>query len=234
MAGLGTRFSVQGYKIAKPFIEFNGRMMIEHVLAGLVYDKARYILIIRQSFETEYATQLTRIAQTFPVSFITIERVTAGAACTALAAHTKINNQEPVLFADSDTIFDVTLISDMVTDAQARRLDGSLLTFESQDSCYSYAQINEEGEVLATLEKEVISTHAIAGAYYFAQGKDFVDAAIKMLIYADSVKGEYYLSNVFNYIVSAKKKVGIFEVPSSKIHCVGTPQQLEAYLHEYV
>lgn len=34
MAGAGSRFAVAGYEVPKPFIEFNGKMMIEHVLAS--------------------------------------------------------------------------------------------------------------------------------------------------------------------------------------------------------
>ena len=32
MAGAGSRFSIAGYNVPKPFIEFDNKMMIEHVL----------------------------------------------------------------------------------------------------------------------------------------------------------------------------------------------------------
>ena len=46
MAGEGSRFYQQGFKRPKPFIEFDGGMMIEHVLNGVVLKDAKYIVIL--------------------------------------------------------------------------------------------------------------------------------------------------------------------------------------------
>ena len=230
MAGLGSRFLSEGYQIPKPFIDISGKMMIEHVLEGLHIPHTTYILIIRQSFYKDYAPFLQHLQSAFPVTFVSVENVTQGAACTALAAHEYINNDEPVLFADSDNLFTPTCIESFITDAALRKLDGSLLTFKTTRPCYSYAAVNTQGYVTATKEKSPISTHAICGAYYFKHGADFVKYAIEMLIYGDKIKNEYYMSNVYNYAIKHQQKIGIYEISATDWNCVGTPEQLTAYL----
>ena len=159
-----------------------------------------------------------------------MEKLTQGACCTALAAFEIINNNLPVIFADSDNIFTREAFAGFAEDCLARRLDGSLLTFASDESCFSYAETDAEGVVVRTREKEAISRHAIAGAYMFARGADFVRAAINMMIYGDKAKNEYYMSNVYNHAVRLGLKTGVYDIAADAFACVGTPRQLREYL----
>ncbi|MBH10697.1 MAG: lipopolysaccharide biosynthesis protein [Candidatus Marinimicrobia bacterium] len=230
MAGKGSRFQRSEYNIPKPFIEFSGQMMIEHVLQGLAVPKAKYLLIIQKEFEVNQTQELKSIQDHFSVSYIVVDRVTQGAACTALAAHRKINFQQPVLFADSDNIFDARDIQAFVEDALVRQLDASLLTVPSDRSDFSYARLDERGLVCETREKQVISPHAIAGAYFFSRGSDFVDAAIDMIIYGEQQKKEYFMSHTFNILIAKNLLVGVYDIPIERFNCVGTPELLRNYL----
>lgn len=231
MAGAGSRFQIAGYDLPKPFIEINGKMMIEKVLEGLKYPDANYTLIIQEKFQEENKNELKKLKQNFPpVSFITVEKLTQGASCTALAAHPVINNDMPVVFADSDNIFKAGILKDFIDDALKRNLDGSLLSFQTEEHCFSFVDLDKRGFAIRTREKEPISTHAIAGVYYFKKGSDFVKNAIDMMIYNDRAKGEFYMSNIYNYLIKNKGKVGIYTIKDSDWDCVGTPEQLKKYL----
>lgn len=231
MAGAGSRFQIAGYDLPKPFIDINGKMMIENVLEGLKYPDASYTLIIQEEFNEKNKTELKNLKQNFPaISFITVEKLTQGASCTALAAHSVINNDTPVLFADSDNIFKPEILKSFIDDAIKRDLDGSLLSFETKEACFSFIEINKEGFGIKTREKEAISSHAIAGVYYFKKGSDFVKNAIDMMIYNDRSKGEFYMSNVYNYLIKNGGKIGIYTIQDSDWDCVGTPEQLNKYL----
>ena len=232
MAGQGSRFSKKGYSKPKPFIEFNGKMMVEHVLDGLERDQANYILIIKKEFEQNEKKCLEQIKKSFSVSLLSVEGVTLGPACTALRAHSLINNNIPVLFSDSDTILRKEDVEAFIEDAMARDLDGSLLTFDSQENYYSYVQIDSKGLALKVREKEPISTHAIAGAYYVKSGQSFVNETIQMLISKERKKDEFYMSDVFDALIDKGKKVGIHEIEKNRVHCVGTPEQLHHYLSD--
>lgn len=229
MAGKGARFQKEGYDVAKPFIEFNGKMMIEHVLDAMPLKGNILTLIIHQTFATRYKHQLHQLVVNYNAQFVSVEKVTAGAACTALAARTSIDKKMPVIFADSDNIFSNGVVLKFLDHAKQRKLDAALLTFPSDRDCYSYVEVDAHAQAVKLKEKEVISSHAIAGLYYFSRYMDFEDACIEMLIYNDKVKNEYYMSNVYNYAIHNHKKIGIFEITPDEFACVGTPEQLDAY-----
>lgn len=229
MAGAGSRFKVAGYDVPKPFIDINSKMMIEHALNGLLLKDAKYTLIIQEKFKEENASHLEKIKKNFNVDFIAVEKLTAGACCTALAAHKFINNNHPVVFADSDNIFDDGILKNFIEDAQKRDLDGSLVTFQTNKDCFSFAQTNEDGFVTKTAEKQPISNNAIAGIYYFKKGSDFVEQAINMMIYNDKQKGEFYMSAVYNWLLKANKNIGIYNISNNSWSCVGTPEQLNTF-----
>ena len=230
MAGAGSRFQIAGYTLPKPFIDVDGKMMIEHVLDGIQIPDATYTLIIQHAFQTEHQDKLDLLARNYNVRFVAVEKLTQGASCTALAAHELINNDDMVIFADADNFFDNTAFRNFINDAMARNLDGSLLTFNTDAPCFSFAETDTDGFVVRTAEKEPISNHAITGVYLFAHGRDFVKCAINMMIYGDRAKNEYYMSNVYNWAIKAGKKIGVFDIQSSDWACVGTPQQLQEYL----
>ena len=232
MAGAGLRFKVAGYDLPKPFIDVNGQMMIERVLDGINYPNAHYTLIIQEEFEKENKAQLEKLANKYHVAFVSVKKLTQGACCTALAAHEIINNNIPVVFADSDNIFNNATFQAFVDDCLRRNLDGGLLTFNTDKECYSYAAIDNNGIVTHTREKEVISNHAITGVYMFKNGADFVRCAIDMMIYGDKAKNEFYMSNVYNYAVQKGLNIGVYDIKETDWDCVGTPQQLKEYLEK--
>lgn len=231
MAGAGSRFKVEGYDLPKPFIDINGKMMIERVLDGVNFPNAHYTLIIQKQFEIDNKKQLEILSKKYRIAFVSVEKLTQGACCTALAAHEIINNNLPVIFADSDNIFTNNTFCHFVNDCIERKLDGSLLTFNTNKECYSYAATNNDDVVVNTREKEVISNHAITGVYMFNHGSDFVKCAIDMMIYGDKAKNEFYMSNVYNYAVRKGLKIGVYDIKASDWSCVGTPEQLREYVN---
>jgi dTDP-glucose pyrophosphorylase len=223
MAGTGSRFQVEGYTVPKPFIEFDGKMMIEHVLEA--FENINVILVIQKKFKSEYAQQLAKLKN---VKFAIVPKLTMGAVVTCLAARRLVQKERPVLFADADTIFDKAAIHSFLADAQKRNLDGSILTFKSEESCFSYVKTDGYGFVEYTREKEVISNNAICGAYYFKSFYDFEEAAIDLIVSNDLQRGEFYMSNVYNYY--KHKKISTYLIKEDMLHCVGSPKQLNKYL----
>ncbi len=228
MAGAGSRFKVTGYDLPKPFIEFNGKMMIEHVLSSFETLDANFILVLQEKFLSEQKIQLDKLKNNYDLEFVTVPKLTMGAAITALAAHKKINPDFDILFADSDNIFNSTGVSNFIDFARTNNLSGALLTFNSDKPCFSYAKVDELGNFIETREKEVISNHAITGMYYFKNLEEFKDAVIDMVVEADLSKGEFYMSNVYNHLKKFTDKIGVYDI--EHFDCVGTPEQLSQYV----
>lgn len=231
MAGLGSRFALEGYEKPKPFIDVNGRPMIVRVLENLAIPDAFYYLIARKEHLTAEQEIVRSIEKDYPVQFISIDKLTEGTACTVLFAREYINNSIPLLIANSDQIIDSD-INDFILDARTRGLDGSILTFIDNElnPKWSFAEIDSDGLVLRVKEKEAISNVATVGIYLFSKGSDFVDGALDMIINNDRVNNEFYTCPVYNYLTQKSKKIGVYHIEQQNMHGIGIPKDLESYL----
>lgn len=163
------------------------------------------------------------------MEFVLIDKLTEGAACTVLHAHRLINNDTPLLIANSDQIVDMN-IADYISDSNARNLDGSVLCFQDDDTKWSYAKIDDNGYIVEIKEKVVISEHATVGIYYFAKGRDFVENAIDMFVRNERVNNEFYVAPVYNYAIDKGAKFGIYSIDMNQMHGTGTPEDLDKYI----
>lgn len=228
MAGAGSRFKMAGYDEPKPFIEFNGKMMIEHVLSSFSNIEANFTLVLQEKFLKEQISELEYLKQNYALKFVTVPKLTMGAAITALAAHNAIDPNLDILFADSDNIFSPEDIYQFIENVRDRNLSGALLTFNSDNPCFSYAKVDSSDTLIETKEKEVISNHAISGVYYFKTVELFRNSVIDLVVESDLSKGEFYMSNVYNHLRKFSKSIGIYDI--EHFDCVGTPEQLLQYI----
>lgn len=231
MAGAGSRFSKAGFSKPKPFIDVAGQPMIVRVLENLALPGVRYILVARREHMQAEAELVHEIEQKYQATFLEIDGLTEGTACTVLHARKLINNDTPLLIANSDQIVNFDP-QDFVDDCFRRNLDGSILTFEdkARDPKWSFARIGVDELVLEVKEKQAISTFATVGIYLFRRGADFVDAAIEMMLQQDRVNNEYYTCPTYNYLIRDRKRIGIYNVAPEAMHGIGTPEDLAAYL----
>ncbi|HFI4796320.1 TPA: glycosyltransferase family 2 protein [Elizabethkingia anophelis] len=231
MAGLGSRFAKEGYEKPKPFIDVNGKPMIVRVLENLYYPNARYFLIARKEHLEIEKDLVQKIEQEYNATFIGLDKLTEGTACTVLYAREYINNDIPLMIANSDQIVDIS-ITDFIDDCLNRKLDGSILTFLDKElnPKWSFAKINSKELVIEVKEKEAISEHATVGIYMFSRGEDFVNGAIDMIIENDRVNNEFYTCPVYNYIIRDNKRIGIYDIDAEVMHGIGTPEDLNNYL----
>ncbi len=233
MAGAGSRFTKAGYVKPKPFIDVAGKPMIVRVLENLAVSQARYILVARREHMEAEAELVREIERKYQATFIGIDSLTEGTACTVLHARKLINNDSPLLIANSDQIVDF-VAQDFVDDSSRRILDGCILTFvdKTRDPKWSFARLGADGLVLEVKEKQAISDFATVGIYLFRRGSDFVDAAIEMMLQQDRVNNEYYTCPTYNYLIQKEMKIGIYDVPAKAMHGVGTPEDLTVFLKE--
>jgi UDP-N-acetylglucosamine diphosphorylase / glucose-1-phosphate thymidylyltransferase / UDP-N-acetylgalactosamine diphosphorylase / glucosamine-1-phosphate N-acetyltransferase / galactosamine-1-phosphate N-acetyltransferase len=231
MAGMGSRFQKEGYKKPKPFIDVAGKPMISRVIENLYYPNANYYLIARKDHLEAEQALVKEIEQQYNAKFIAIDKLTEGTACTVLFARQFINNDQPLLIANSDQIVDCD-IKEFIDDCLQQKKDGSILTFidEELNPKWSFAKLDSNNNVTAVKEKEAISKYATVGIYLFARGKTFLDGAVDMIINNDRVNNEFYTCPVYNYAIKDGKLITIFNIENSAMHGIGTPEDLKAYL----
>lgn len=231
MAGLGSRFSSAGYSKPKPFIDVNGKPMIIRVLENLKHKNANFLLIAQEKHIHQEIKIVRYIEKKFKAKFISIDGLTEGTACTLLFARNFINNDNPLVIANSDQLVDFS-IQDFLKDSKKRNLDGSILTFidELKDPKWSFAKLDNNGFVKEVKEKEPISNIATVGIYLFTKGCDFVDYCIEMIIKNERVNNEFYTCPVYNLAINNNKKIGVFKIKKEQMHGLGTPDDLAEYL----
>lgn len=229
-AGAGSRFAKEGYEKPKPFIDVLGKPMIMRVLDNLKVDNAHYIIILQKAYlenEKEFCKQ---IAKDYNVSFVSVESLTEGTACSVLHARELINNDIPLMIANSDQIIDID-INDYINDCKNRNLDGSILCFIDKEKSpkWSFVKMNNE-LIVEVKEKEVISDIATVGIYLFSKGSLFVDSAIDMIARNDRVNNEFYTAPAYNYAIKNGAKIGCFLMNFDDMHGIGTPDDLQKYI----
>ena len=101
MAGAGSRFEKAGYTFPKPLIDVNGEPMIKVVTENLNMN-ANFIYIVQKSHREKYNldTLLKLISPNCKI--VEVDGLTEGAACTTLLAKEYIDNDNPLVMANSD------------------------------------------------------------------------------------------------------------------------------------
>lgn len=226
MAGAGTRFSDAGYVFPKPLIDVNGMPMIEAIVKNLGI-KAHYIYVVQKEHYNKYSLHNTLNLITPGCDIIPIDGLTDGAAITCITARHIIDNDKPLIIANSDQIVDWD-VKDFMYSLTSKNADGGIATFKSTHPKWSYAKIDEHGLVLEVAEKRPISDNATVGIYYWKHGSDFIKYADQMIGKNIKVNNEFYTCPVFNEAIEDGKRVYALEV--KKMWGIGTPEDLNNYL----
>ena len=226
MAGAGSRFEQAGYTFPKPLIDVNGKPMIQRVVENLNMD-ARHIFIVQKEHYEKYALQHTLNLIAPNCEIVQVEGITQGAACTTLLAKQFINNDEPLVLANSDQYVKWDSNQYMYS-CMADDIDGSILTFEATHPKWSYAKLNDDGFVTEVAEKKPISRHATVGIYFWKRGKDYVECAESMIEKDIRVNNEFYVCPVYNEALLRGARVKTFHI--DKMWSLGTPEDLDLFL----
>ena len=234
MAGEGSRFLKEGWTTPKPLIELNGQPLFKHSISS-VTDKdiqMKYSFIVRQEHIDKY--QIDKGIRSFlpEANLFSVVKTTRGAVETCLIAENAIADDDAVIVMDCDLEFRskkfMEIIKQILNKPIEEATGGALVSFESNEPRYSYAALGEDGFVARTAEKEVISNHALCGAYFFASGRRFKQIAHLLLAEPAFTKPEYYVSLLFNYLLKDGEKVWL--APMEEYYSYGTPEELKRYL----
>lgn len=225
MAGAGSRFASQGYTFPKPLIEIYGKPMIQFVVENINI-KANYIFIVQKEHYQKYNLNYLLPLIAPKCNIVQVDGLTEGAACTTLLAKKFVDNDKPLLIANSDQYVEWNS-SDFLYKMQNQKVDAGILTFESTHPKWSYVKV-ENGLVTEVAEKKPISNIATVGIYYWKQGRDYVKYAEQMISKNIRVNNEFYVCPVFNEAVQDNKKISIFNI--EKMWGIGTPEDLEIFL----
>jgi dTDP-glucose pyrophosphorylase len=243
MAGAGSRFVSKGYKIPKPLIPLTSRHslqtvpMVVEAVNDLPVDfdssDTKLLFIIRDFHQSDGVEKAILIH--FPhAQFIVLDSLSNGQANTCLQARTRFDTNKPLMIAACDNGMDV---SRMTFEKKTNNATSLIFSFRNNETvldnpnAYGWVQTNET-KVTGLSVKQAISSspmddHAIVGTFWFRHGHDFFNAADRMIAADDHINGEFYVDQVFKYLLHKDHNAQVLEV--DRYLCWGTPEDYESY-----
>lgn len=227
MAGNGSRFAGTGEINPKPLIKvLHDKRMIEYVIDYLTLPEPhRFIFVCLDAHYRAFDLHRFFRARTSDYEMVVSKSVTRGPAATALLAQDFIDDGSELIIAYCDSFLTIDFAS-FLRHVRERHADGALITYPSHSAMDAYAEIDSDGRVLRTAEKEIISATAAAGCYYFRDGRDFVAAAREMIASQSNSHTELFVCPAYNEVIRQGKIVISFSINLDQKIEMGTPEDL--------
>ncbi len=232
MAGRGSRFAKAGFTTPKPLIPLGGRPMIQWVIDNIRPNRPHHFTFIclAEHLEAypEVPAELRRLCPGCEI--VPVSQVTEGAACTVLLARKLIDNDNPLMIANSDQVVELN-INDYLAAQDAPGVDGLIMTFWSDHPKWSYCRMRDDGTVKEVIEKQVVSNEATVGIYNFRRGHDFVRAADAMIAANLRVNNEFYVAPTYNILIGEGARIVTMKTGReyAGMHGIGIPEDLELF-----
>jgi len=231
MAGLGSRFSHDGYSVPKYRIKARGQSLFSWALRSLsAYRDQAFVLATLGNNE---ATWLLHEAGQIGINDVCVlsraapSRGQAETAIDALAnVDLRVDPREPLWIYNIDTHVARGMAPEDLVDAQ-----GCLHVFPSQNPGMSFVRYAADGSVAEVAEKKVISAWASVGMYGFANAELFVELYRKG--YEEglitSVGGERYIAPMYQLLLDRRQVVVAPKLDLADINILGTPSEIQLF-----
>ncbi len=235
MAGLGKRFSDQGYITPKPLVEVSGRPMVVQATHDLPMAAATRF-VMRDDLPGRGA--ITEVlAQTVANSSVTVlDGPTDGQARTCLLGLEGLDLDAPLTIGacDNGVLYDAHGFSKMMDDPLI-----DLLVWVTRGhpqairrpEMFGWVDASGDGSITRVSVKKPLSDPAndpiIIGAFTFKRGRDFTAAAERMIGRDARVNGEFYVDTAVEDALAMGLACRIFEID----HYLGwgTPDDLKTF-----
>lgn len=228
MAGTGSRFHKEGYELPKPLLEIQEKPFFFWAVQSVVkFVKIDRLIFVVLKAHVEHFQIDEKILEYYPDAIIEIiPEVLNGPVLTCLEGVKHIQDDKPFIVNDCDHMFKCDAFNIFCNEGKFKGIGGTILSFTSEDPKFSFLQVDEQNNVIATAEKEVISNQAICGVYFFESRTTFEKIAKEYLV--NCTYKEYFVSGLYNVLIEHQKRVTYFTVD---LHIpYGTPEEYKTAL----
>lgn len=222
MTGYGTRFVNAGYKKLKPFIEVMGKPMIWWIVKGMFSGEKDFLYVCRKEHLDTIEGMRDKLMALAPEGRICAidDWVKKGPVYDVLRAGDYIDDDEPCIinYCDFYMTWDWEKFK---KDLKVRGCDGAVPCYTNfhphlmiEKNLYASCLTDENGDLIEIREKysfEEDKTKAkhSPGTYYFKTGALLKKYCQKLVDSGQEIKGEYYASMPYNFMVRDGLKVWI-------------------------
>ncbi|WP_321311692.1 sugar phosphate nucleotidyltransferase [Halarcobacter sp.] len=235
MSGVGNRFVEAGYKDPKPLIVIDGKPIIAHV-CDLFPGETKFTFICNSKHLAETNMRDILLSLKPNANVVEIPNHKKGPVYAVSLIEDLIDDDEEIIvnYCDFGTYWDY---EDFLKHTRDRDADGAIPAYKRFHphmlGTTNYAFMRDDKQwMLEIKEKEPFTDnrmeeYASNGTYYFKKGS-YVKKYFQEIMDKDiNLKGEYYVSLIYNLLVKDGLKVSIYDVQ----HMLqwGTPADVEEY-----
>lgn len=231
MAGISTLSSELEYSYPSPLVEINGTPLIQHVIDNLrlLSSDVRFTVILRDEdcrrFHLDSTIQLLTGNKT---NIVRLAQNTAGALCSILLGVEYFASHNPMVIANADQIVSGGMLPAFMRFVAETRPEAACPIFDSVHPRWSYVRIIDQ-QIVESVEKNPVSRNAVAGLYYFHEGRQFADMAMRTILNGRKTDDKYYTSAVLNEYILGGLQVRPFPIQSADYHSFFTAQRVHDY-----
>lgn len=242
MTGYGSRFVAAGYKDLKPLIKVGSKTILEWIVQGMYTHEDELVFVCRREHLNKIdglSEFLYSLSEHVEIAAID-DWVKKGPVYDILRIDNYIDDEEPCIINYCDVYLDWNW-KKIQEDLKKRECDGCVFCYHGfhpaiipEKNVFASCLRDEEENLIEIREKYSFTVdkkdgNHSAGVYYFKNGKMCKEYMQKLIDSEQMIKGEYYASLIYNFMVQDGLKVW---VPNDlKIFCNwGTPEDMEDYL----
>lgn len=232
MAGRGSRFFKQKYRVPKPFVPVLGKPMFLTALDSFPVAQ-KTILLVQAEHLRKY-----RLAEKHPAfTFVPVQGMTEGQACTCLLAEEHFQSDKGLFIASCDygMVYNREKYAELWAD---KSIDVIIWTFKigaikkANPNAFAYCRVDDSGRVTEVVEKRTISDDpyndpAVVGSFTYRSADLFVQGARQMIAKNIRVNNEFYVGTSINQLIETGHRVVSFEI--DKFISFGNPYELMSF-----
>lgn len=207
LAGLGTRLRPHTYSRPKPLVNVAGKPVLGHVLDGMATLTFDEIIFVVGYLGEQIQDYVSKTHPGLVARYVEQEEMRGQAHALSLA---KDYIDQPVLIIFGDTIWETDW-------TRLDRVEGDGLIFVKEvANPRRFGVVTlEDGHVTKFVEKPdtPISNLAVVGVYYLKNWRGLVDAIDEVLAQGIQTKGEFYLADALQYMVSQGARLEAEVIP---------------------
>ena len=228
-AGLGSRTLAISKTKAKPFLQLQGRSLLQRSIESLPLRRQDQLIVLYSTamLGEELNELLSPYRGQCQIHTQLVSQLTRGQLETALLGLNKVPQENSVCIFNSDTAF---VCQDLLAAMESGAWDGLIPCSQQQGDAWSFCEVSDSQDeiprVLQTAEKLRISEWCSVGLYWFNSKKLFQEFALQELNEM-GVNEEVYVAPMYNRLIAAGYRIGMCKVESFKP--MGSVEQIEKY-----
>ncbi len=239
MAGLGKRFSDEGYNLTKPLIPVSGKPMVFQAMHSLPRS-SKQVFVMREDMPGYNATKKLIEEEYNECIISSVPNVTDGQASSALIGLEDLeryvsNIDTPVTFGACDfaSIYDKKELQDIISSGEVDIIVWAIRGYPNASrNPNAFGWINSENNFVknVSVKQPLSSTSSdpiILGTFTFLRPNDFRDSLKKLKENKGMINNEFFIDSCINEAINMGLKCQIFEVDT--YFCWGTPNDLKTY-----